>query len=194
MKFFYLYPVFLIYYIGHIEGIQLKPCPFDEEMFGITEKLCIPKNYSKITAPTKSVSAIIFIESAPQIQDMRKSIDLNVNFIFQWEENRLHFESDKFEEVTLPDEFARTLWKPYIYVENINKFEILSGLQESISSMFLHSCVFTLIVSLQFCDFVYLDLCNPVSLHSCVLALLWSIFHGHFMVETKLNRKTEPKN
>ena len=119
----------LAYFHACIQAIDLKPCPFNENMFGITEKICIQKNYSKITAPTKSVSATIYIESAPKIFDMRKSIDLNVNFIFHWEENRFYFDSDKFEAVTLPDEFASTLWKPYIFVESINKFEILSGLQ-----------------------------------------------------------------
>ena len=101
-------------------------------MVALTEKICIPTTYSKITAPTEIVSAEIYIESAPQIHDMKKSIDLNVNFILHWEENRLKLTSKPFEEVTLPDEFANELWKPYIYVENINQFQILSGLQGSI--------------------------------------------------------------
>ena len=61
---------------------------------------------------------------------MKKSIDLNMFLSFQWEDNRLEFDPNSFDLVTLPDEFSDTLWKPYIQAHGINQFEIISALQE----------------------------------------------------------------
>ena len=118
--------LFLIHF-GYAENSR-RDCTFDTDLVALTELICIPKNYSKITAPGEDLVVHIEIEDAPKVHDMSKSLEMTLFLSLIWEENRFSLSPEPFEYFALPSEFIDALWMPHLKSKGLNKFRILEAL------------------------------------------------------------------
>ena len=121
------FAILLLIHFGSAENSR-KDCTFDSDLIALTELICIPKNYSKITAPGEDLEVHIEIEDAPKVHDMSKSLEMTLFLSLIWEENRFSLSPEPFEYFALPSEFIDALWMPHLKSKGLNKFRILEAL------------------------------------------------------------------